>query len=228
MPVPREVAPGLNPVENIWQYMRDNWLSNRVFKSYDHFVGHCTYAVGITLIRQTAPGKSCPSDYACAAHGFRFRNEISVLSPARRTPSTPAYVATHSIVSWVACITRTDSRSSDNLQTGDGMNVAVKAAKHAAPGPYLGFALQPVRLCYRLLTCPKGAQVSLEFAPEKSCEDCSGDSQHYCGFRRSTRRHAAALRLRFSQSLARRLHRPSHANVRSTTHRFGRTTNPFA
>jgi hypothetical protein len=43
------------------------------------------------------------------------------------------------------------------------MNVAVKAAKHAAPGPYLGFALQPVRLCYQLLTCPKGAQVSLEF-----------------------------------------------------------------
>ena len=29
------------------------------------------------------------------------------------------------------------------------------------------------------------------------------------------RRNASALRLRFSQSLARRLHRPSHANVRS-------------
>jgi CheY-like chemotaxis protein len=42
------------------------------------------------------------------------------------------------------------------------------------------------------------------------------------------RRNASALRLRFSQSLARRLHRPSHANVRSTTHRFGRATNPFA
>ena len=43
------------------------------------------------------------------------------------------------------------------------MNVAVKAVKHAAPGPYLGFALQPVRLCYHLLTCPKGAHVSLEY-----------------------------------------------------------------
>ena len=42
------------------------------------------------------------------------------------------------------------------------MNVAVKAARHAAPGPYLGFALQPVRLCYHLLTCPKGAHVSIE------------------------------------------------------------------
>jgi putative transposase len=28
-------APELNPVENIWQYMRANWLSNRVFETYD-------------------------------------------------------------------------------------------------------------------------------------------------------------------------------------------------
>jgi hypothetical protein len=42
------------------------------------------------------------------------------------------------------------------------MHVAVTALKHAAPGPYLGFALQPVRLCFHLLTCPAGAKVSLE------------------------------------------------------------------
>ena len=28
-------APELNPVENLWQYLRQNWLSNRVFDSYD-------------------------------------------------------------------------------------------------------------------------------------------------------------------------------------------------
>ncbi len=28
-------APELNPVENVWQYMRENWLSNRVFETYD-------------------------------------------------------------------------------------------------------------------------------------------------------------------------------------------------
>ena len=28
-------APELNPVENLWQYLRQNWLSNRVFESYD-------------------------------------------------------------------------------------------------------------------------------------------------------------------------------------------------
>ena len=28
-------SPELNPTENIWQYMRQNWLSNRVFQTYD-------------------------------------------------------------------------------------------------------------------------------------------------------------------------------------------------
>jgi putative transposase len=37
-------APELNPVENIWQFMRDNWLSNRVFKSYDDIVALCCEA----------------------------------------------------------------------------------------------------------------------------------------------------------------------------------------
>ena len=30
--------------ENIWQFMRDNWLSNHVFKSGDDFVVHCCAA----------------------------------------------------------------------------------------------------------------------------------------------------------------------------------------
>jgi len=28
-------------VENIWQFMRDNWLSNHIFESYNEIVGHC-------------------------------------------------------------------------------------------------------------------------------------------------------------------------------------------
>jgi transposase len=31
-------APELNPVENIWQYLRANWRSNRVFETYDDIV----------------------------------------------------------------------------------------------------------------------------------------------------------------------------------------------
>ena len=28
-------APELNPAENIWQFLRQTWLSNRVFETYD-------------------------------------------------------------------------------------------------------------------------------------------------------------------------------------------------
>ena len=41
-------------------------------------------------------------------------------------------------------------------------------------------------------------------------------------------KNARALRLRFSQSLARRRQRLSHAIVRSTIQRLGNRTNPFA
>ena len=37
-------APELNPVENVWQFMRDNWLSNRVFTSYPDILDHCCAA----------------------------------------------------------------------------------------------------------------------------------------------------------------------------------------
>ena len=44
-------APELNSQENIWQFMRQNWLSNRIFKSFDDIVDHCCYAWN-TLIDQ--------------------------------------------------------------------------------------------------------------------------------------------------------------------------------
>jgi hypothetical protein len=28
-------CPELNAIENVWQFMRNNWLSNRVFRSYE-------------------------------------------------------------------------------------------------------------------------------------------------------------------------------------------------
>ena len=40
LPLPPR-APELNPVENVWQFMRDNWLSNRVFASYADILDHC-------------------------------------------------------------------------------------------------------------------------------------------------------------------------------------------
>ncbi len=48
-------CPELNPQENIWQFMRDNWLSNRIFKS---FAAH--YGVGGPhgVARQRPSGRS--------------------------------------------------------------------------------------------------------------------------------------------------------------------------
>jgi transposase len=43
VPLPAK-CPELNPVENIWQFMRGNWLSNRIFRSYDDILDHCCAA----------------------------------------------------------------------------------------------------------------------------------------------------------------------------------------
>jgi hypothetical protein len=52
LPIPKNItllplpprSPELNPVENIWQFLRDNWLSNRIFDSYDDIVALCCQA----------------------------------------------------------------------------------------------------------------------------------------------------------------------------------------
>ena len=43
LPLPPR-SPKLNLVENIWQFMHDNWLSNRVLKSYEDILELCRYA----------------------------------------------------------------------------------------------------------------------------------------------------------------------------------------
>jgi transposase len=40
VPLPAN-APELNPIENVWQFLRENWLSNRIFHSYEEIVDHC-------------------------------------------------------------------------------------------------------------------------------------------------------------------------------------------
>jgi hypothetical protein len=40
LPLPPK-CPELNVMENVWQFMRDNWLSNRVFRDHDDIVDHC-------------------------------------------------------------------------------------------------------------------------------------------------------------------------------------------
>ena len=37
-------SPELNPIENIWQYMKDNYLNNHVFKDYNDIVNKASNA----------------------------------------------------------------------------------------------------------------------------------------------------------------------------------------
>ncbi len=43
LPLP-PYSPELNPVENIWQYLKQNYLSNRIFETYEDIVDACCNA----------------------------------------------------------------------------------------------------------------------------------------------------------------------------------------
>ena len=43
LPLPPR-CPELNPVENVWKFLRDHWLSNTIFASYEDTVDHCCHA----------------------------------------------------------------------------------------------------------------------------------------------------------------------------------------
>ena len=43
LPLP-PYSPELNPVENVWQFLRQNHLSNRIFDSYEAIVDACCAA----------------------------------------------------------------------------------------------------------------------------------------------------------------------------------------
>ena len=60
-------APELNPVENVWQFMRDNWLSNRIFIDYADIVAHCCTAWNKLVDR---PWKIISIGMRDWAHGF--------------------------------------------------------------------------------------------------------------------------------------------------------------
>ncbi len=68
-------SPELNPVENNWKFMRDNWLSNRVFKSYGDIVALCCDARNNLTDR---PWKIMPSACGNGPMGDDQRRLVSV------------------------------------------------------------------------------------------------------------------------------------------------------
>ena len=65
LPLPAR-SPELNPVENLWQFMRDTWLGNRIFKSYADILDHCCDAWNALIDR---PGRVMSSGLPAWAHG---------------------------------------------------------------------------------------------------------------------------------------------------------------
>ena len=69
LPLPPR-APELNPQENIWQFMRANWLSNRIFKSFDEIVDHCCYAWNMLIDQPWKIMSIARRDWAVAGHSL--------------------------------------------------------------------------------------------------------------------------------------------------------------
>ncbi len=67
MPLPPR-SPELNPAENVWQYMRQNWLSNRVFKTYDDIVALCADAWNKLTARPWTIMSLAMRDWATISH----------------------------------------------------------------------------------------------------------------------------------------------------------------
>ncbi len=84
VPLPAK-CPELNPVENVWQFMRDNWLSNRVFRSYDAIVDHCCYAWNQLVDRPWRVMSIGLRDWAMGpAHGGMRSLQAKIFDPADR------------------------------------------------------------------------------------------------------------------------------------------------
>jgi hypothetical protein len=66
LPLPPK-CPELNVMENVWQFMRDNWLSNRIFQAHDDIVEHCCRAWN-SLVDQ--PWRIMSIGLRDWAHGF--------------------------------------------------------------------------------------------------------------------------------------------------------------
>jgi asparagine synthase (glutamine-hydrolysing) len=69
---PAAKMPGVEPTENVWQFLRDNWLSNRIFKSYDDIVDAAMPGTN----SPTSRGASCPSDCAIGPMGVSQRRLV--------------------------------------------------------------------------------------------------------------------------------------------------------
>jgi transposase len=76
-------APELNPVENVWQYLRQNWLSNTVFENYDAIVdAACTAWRNLTPSLKPSPPSECTNGLTSVSrYDLWYKLEKHVPSP---------------------------------------------------------------------------------------------------------------------------------------------------
>ena len=79
LPLPPR-SPELNAVENVWPFLRDNWLSDRIFGSYEQIVDHGCEAWNKLIEQRTSssssPGSACPSACATGPMGSNQRTLV--------------------------------------------------------------------------------------------------------------------------------------------------------
>mgnify|MGYP003555888287 FL=1 len=63
LPLPA-ASPELNPTEQVWQVLRDRYLANRCFESYDHIVESCCDAWNAFTSGEGAIRQLCSRDWA--------------------------------------------------------------------------------------------------------------------------------------------------------------------
>jgi len=95
-------CPELNPVESVWQFMRDNGLSNRVFNPTTI---SSTIVVQLGTGSATNPGASCPSDCANGRTGSDQWDSVQAIRLFQSSKSDEACAACRASL-WTISITK--------------------------------------------------------------------------------------------------------------------------
>jgi transposase len=82
-------APELNPVENVCQYLRSNWLSNRVFDTYDAIIdAACEVWMNSCRCPTPSPQSRCEAGRTSIRSHGPWYNNIPIYSHPALYPAT--------------------------------------------------------------------------------------------------------------------------------------------
>jgi hypothetical protein len=88
LPLPAK-CPELKVMEKVWQFMRDNWLSNRVFRDHDDIVGLCCFYWNRLIEMPWRIGSDQWGWYKVFAAARTGQNQANVAAPETREIKQP-------------------------------------------------------------------------------------------------------------------------------------------